>query len=342
MSRWERFPIEGFVALYLLMYLPNVIITKLVTTIPNAGLGRAPTGLETLPASLIINMVLTYLFIWLSGWHRDANAIRIAGSRLPVPTRYTLLSGLGTAFILFTVPLSFTFKNVSIPFIQLLMRGDILVIAPLVDLAFGRKVRWWSWTALAMVAAALFITLSDRGGLHLPPLALATVILYTLGYFIRLAVMTKVSKTGEPGSIRKYFVEEKMIALPGSVAALALISWSGLGSQAGELEWGFVRVWTDPVMVPLIGIGITLTIISIISIIILLDSRENAYCVPLERAASLIAGVGGSVLLAWFWGLRMPRDSELIGAAILIGAIVLLSIAPRLSRRLTPARAETT
>lgn len=342
MSRWHRFPLEGFVALYLLMYLPNVIITRLVTSTVHPDLGRAPTGLETLPASLIINLVLTYLLIWLSGWHRDANAIELAGKRVPVPTRYTLVSGFGTALILFTVPLSFTFENVSIPFIQLLMRGDILLIAPLVDIAFGRKVRWWSWVALAMVLVALVITLSDRGGLHLPPLAIATVILYTLGYFLRLAVMTKVSKTGDPASIRKYFVEEKMIALPASVAALALLSWSGLGSQASELEWGFVAVWTDPVIVPLFGIGATLTVISVLSIVILLDARENAYCVPLERAASLLAGVGGSLLLAWFWGLPHPRPAELVGAGILIGAIVLLSVAPRLSRRVVPARVETT
>ena len=342
MSRWQRFPLEGFVALYLLTYLPNVIITRLVTSIPHPDLGRPPTGLETLPASLIINLVLTYLLIWLSGWHRDANSIQVAGRRVPVPTRYTLISGFGTALILFTVPLSFTFQNVSIPFIQLLMRGDILLIAPLVDIAFGRKVRWWSWIALLMVLLALVITLSDRGGLRIPPLALATVILYTLGYFIRLAVMTKVSKTGDPASIRKYFVEEKMIALPASVAALALLSWSGLGSQASELEWGFVKVWTDPVILPLFAIGATLTVISVLSIVILLDARENAYCVPLERAASLVAGVGGALLLAWFWGLPQPREAELIGAAILIGAIVLLSVAPRLSQRMAPARAETT
>ena len=342
MSRWQRFPLEGFVALYLLMYLPNVIITRLVTTTPHPDLGRAPTGLETLPASLIINLVLTYLLIWLSGWHRDANAIELAGRRVPVPPRYTLISGLGTAHILITVPLSFTFKDVSIPFIQLLMLGDILLIAPLVDIVFGRKVRWWSWVALLMVLVALLITLSDRGGLHLPPLAIVTVVLYTFGYFLRLAVMTKVSKTGDPASIRKYFVEEKMIALPASVAALALLSWSGLGSQASELEWGFVAVWTDPVIVPLFGIGATLTVISVLSIVILLDARENAYCVPLERAASLLAGIGGSLLLAWFWGQPHPRPAELVGAAILIGAIVLLSIAPRMARRMVPARAETT
>jgi drug/metabolite transporter (DMT)-like permease len=216
---------------------------------------------------------------------------------------------------------------------QLLMRGDILLIAPLVDLMFRRRVRWWSWTALVMVLVALVITLTDRGGFNLPPLAILTIALYTLGYFLRLYVMTRISKSGDPASVRRYFVEEKMVALPLSVVVLGLISASGIGGQSGELGWGFVSVWTDPVMVPLFGIGFTLTIISVLAIIILLDPRENAYCVPLERAASLVAGVGGSVLLAWGWGLRMPRASELLGAGILIAAIVLLSLAPRLTRR---------
>jgi hypothetical protein len=187
----RAFPLEGIVFLYFLAYLPNVIITKLVTTQPNARFGGPLTGLETLPASLILNLVMTYAFIWLSGWYREANTVTIAGRRVPFPTRYTLLSAFGTALVLFTVPLSFTFQGVSIPFIQLLMRGDILIIAPLVDLMFGRKVRWWSWTALVMVAVALFITIHARGGLALPPLALLDVALYTLGYFIRLAVMTR-------------------------------------------------------------------------------------------------------------------------------------------------------
>ncbi|WP_315761741.1 hypothetical protein [Sphingomonas sp. Y38-1Y] len=342
-DRMSAFPLEGYVFLYLLAYLPNVIVTKLLTSTPHPGLGRPLTGLETLPASLIISTVLTYLFIWWSGWHRDANAVMVAGRRVPVPTKYTLLSGLGTALVLFTVPLSFTFQGVSIPFIQLLMRGDILLIAPLVDMAFGRRVRWWSWTALVMVLAALVITLSDRGGFNLPPLAILTVVLYTIGYFIRLAVMTKVSKSGDPASVRKYFVEEKVFALPLSVALLAAISASGIGGQSGELGWGFVQVWFDPVIWPLLAIGFTLTVVSVFAIIILLDPRENAYCVPLERAASLVAGVGGALILAWVWGLPHPRPAELIGAGILIAAIVLLSLAPRFADRpARAARAETT
>ncbi|ABP64270.1 hypothetical protein Saro_3410 (plasmid) [Novosphingobium aromaticivorans DSM 12444] len=332
-ARLSALPLESIVLLYLLAYLPNVIVTKLVTSTPHEGLGRPLTGLETLPASLIINMVLTWAFIWLSGWHRDANKLKVGAISVPFPTRYTFLSGIGTSLVLFTVPLSFTIPDVSIPFIQLIMRGDILIIAPLVDLMFGRRVRWWSWTALVMVLAALLVTLSDRGGLDLPPIAILTVVLYTCGYFLRLFVMTKVSKSGDPASVRRYFVEEKMIALPMSVVILGLISASGIGGQSGELAWGFVGVWSDPVLVDLFWIGATLTVISILAIVILLDPRENAYCVPLERAASLVAGIGGSVLLAWFWGLKMPRTAELAGAGVLIGAIVLLSLAPRFDAR---------
>ena len=333
--------LEGIVFLYFIAYLPNVIMTKLVTTQPNAALGRPLTGLETLPASLILNLVMTYAFIWLSGWYREAHSVAVAGVRMPVPTRYTLLSGVGTALILFTVPLSFTFPGVSIPFIQLLMRGDILIIAPLVDLIFGRRVRWWSWAALAMVAVALFVSLRAHGGLGLPPLALLDVALYTLGYFIRLSVMTRVAKSGEPGSIRRYFVEEKIIALPLAVVLLAILSASGIGGQAGQLGIGFLRVWGDPVIGWLAAIAVTLTIVSIFSTVILLDARENAYCVPLERAASLVAGVAGALLLAVGWGLPWPVVADLVGAAILIAAIVLLSIAPRLAPAARDARAET-
>ncbi|MET3828193.1 drug/metabolite transporter (DMT)-like permease [Sphingomonas sp. PvP055] len=336
MTGRRAFPLEGYVGLYFLFYLPNVILTKLITSLPHGSLGRPLTGLETLPASLILNTLLTYGFIWASGWHRDAHAVRIAGLRVPMPTRYTLLSGLGTALIVFTVPLSFTFEGVSIPFIQLLMRGDILIIAPLVDLLFGRRVRWWSWVALALVALALAITLTSRGGLGLPPLAILVVLLYTLGYFIRLTVMTRVSKDGDDAKVRGYFVEEKIFALPASVLFLALISATGWGGQAGELSFGFVGIWGDSVLGWLALIALTLTVVSIFSVLILLNPRENAYCVPLERASSLLAGIAGSLILAAGWGLRALTPAELVGALLLIAAIAVLSIAPRLRARAAP------
>jgi drug/metabolite transporter (DMT)-like permease len=331
-------PLEWIVALYFLSYLPNILLTKLATSRVHPDLGRPLTGLETLPSTLIVNMLLTLLFIWLSGWHRDAHGLQVGGVRLPVPTRYTALSGVGTALVLFTVPLSFTFTNVSIPFIQLLMRGDILLIAPLVDLIFRRRVRWWSWTALVIVAIALAFVVRQRGGFHLPPLAIATVVLYTIGYFLRLAVMTHVAKSGDEAGVRRYFVEEKIIALPMSIVVLALVSFAGFGNQAGELAWGFTAVWRDPVIWPLLGVAFTLTIVSVFAAIILLDKSENTYCVPLERSSSLLAGLVAAYLLYWGWGLPRPTTAELIGALLLIGAILLLTLAPRAERRRLASR----
>jgi drug/metabolite transporter (DMT)-like permease len=328
--------LEWIVLLYFASYVPNVLLTRLATTGVHPDRGRALTGLETLPSSLVVNLVLTYAFIAWSGWHRDAHARRIGAFRVPLPTRYTLLSGIGTALVLFTVPLSFTFTNVSIPFIQLLMRGDILLIAPLVDLLFGRRVRWWSWAALVLVAIALLLVVRQRGGFHLPPLAVATVVLYTVGYFLRLAVMTHVAKRDDPAVVRGYFVEEKVIALPISVLALAALSASGAGAQADQLSWGFLSVWSDPVLWPMIGVGVTLTIVSVFAAIILLDPHENTYCVPLERSASLLAGLVAAWLLSLLWGHPAPTGIEMIGAGMLIAAITLLTLAPRFTA--VPAR----
>ena len=325
-SPWR---LEWIVLLYFVSYIPNILLTKYTTSFAHPDLGRPLTGLETLPSTLTMNLVLTYLFIWLSGWYRHAHTLQLGTHTIPVPTKYTVISGFGTALVLFTVPLSLTFTDVSIPFIQLLMRGDILIIAPIVDAIFGRRVRWWSWSALALVAAALFLVIRQRGGLHLPPLAILTVVLYAIGYFTRLAVMTRVSKDGNPDSVKRYFVEEKLIALPISIVALALVSLSGLGSQAGELSWGFLAVWTDPILWPLMGAAVTLTIVSVFAAIILLDPSENSYCVPLERSSSLLAGLVAAYVLHWWWGLPKPTTMEVIGAGVLMLAITLLCIAPK-------------
>ena len=335
----RRLGMEWLVIGYFISYLPNVVLTRLTTSAEHGPYVRPLSGLEVLPSSLIINFALTLAFVYAAGWVRDAHSARIGRWRVPVPTRYTLLSGIGTSFILFTVPLSLTFRDVSIPFIQLLMRGDILVIAPLVDLLYRRRVRWWSWTALVLVSIGLALVVRQRGGFHLPPLAWLTVVLYTLGYFMRLAVMTHVGKTGDAAAMRRYFVEEKVVALPLAVLCLALLSSSGFGAQSGELEWGFVQVWSEAALWYVAGIALTLTVISVFAIMILMDVRENAYCVPLERSSSLLAGIGGAWLLHWGWGQQAPTGTEMLGAAFLVAAIVLLTAAPRLVARRAAARA---
>jgi drug/metabolite transporter (DMT)-like permease len=328
-----RTPLLGVVLLYMLAYIPYMVITKQLASTPATVLGRPLSGLEILPASLIVSGLMTFIFIGLSGWWRAAHQRRIGGLSLPVPTRWTFLSGICTALVLFTVPMSLTFEGVSIPFIQLLMRGDVLLLAPLVDLAFRRKVGWYSWVALVLVAFGIVLTIRQRGGLHLPPLAIATIVLYTIGYFGRLAVMTRVSKSGDPDSVQRYFVEEKIVAVPLSVGFLALVPLLGLGTQGSQLAWGFFTVWSTPQIVPILILATLLFVVSVFAAIILLNPRENTYCVPMERSASIVAGIIASFILAAVWGLPTPTSSEVIGALLMIAAVVLLSVAPTWGRR---------
>jgi drug/metabolite transporter (DMT)-like permease len=339
--KWlNRTPLVGIVLLYMLAYIPYMVITKQLASTPAASLGRPLSALEILPATLMVSGLMTFVFIGLSGWWRAAHQRQIGGITLPVPTRWTFLSGICTALVLFTVPMSLTFQGVSIPFIQLLMRGDVLLLAPLVDLAFRRKVGWYSWVALVLVAIGLFLTIRQRGGLHLPPLAIATVVLYTIGYFGRLAVMTRVSKSGDPNDVKRYFVEEKIVAVPLSVVLLAMVPLLGLGTQGSQLAFGFFAAWSTPQILPILALAVLLFVVSIFSAIILLDPRENTFCVPLERSASIVAGIAASIILALVWGLPMPTTAEFGGALLMIAAVVLLSLAPAWDRRRLALAAE--
>jgi hypothetical protein len=48
--------------------------------------------------------------------------------------------------------------------------------------------------------------------------------------------------------------------------------------------------------------------------VILLNARENSFCVPLERAISLLGGMGAAWLLHWGWSLPAPTTGEMQGA----------------------------
>lgn len=325
-----RTSIEALSVLYLASYVPYATLTRWLATVPYAPLGRPLSGLEVLPAVIILSAVMTYTFIWVSGWWRQAHTLRLFGASLPCPTRWTFLSGIGAALLLFTVPLSFTFRNVSIPFMQLLMRGDVLIVAPLVDMLLGRRVRWYSWLALLLVAIGLSVTIDARGGLHLGSLAIVTVVLYTLGYMLRILAMTRIAKSGNARVTQGYFVEEQMVAIPLALAGLAALSAMHWGTQGSQLQFGFIDSWHTgqlPYFVVLAGL---LFFISIFAVLILLDRRENTFCVPFERSASVLAGLAATYILAAMKLSPTPSAAEVVGALLLIAAIAVLSVTPRM------------
>jgi hypothetical protein len=337
--QYRRFPIELATLGYVAAYLPYVVMTRMMSTTP-AGGTRPLTGLEILPVLLITGAIFSIGFIWLVGWQRHVTRVQLGPLRVPLATKWTAASGVCTALILVTVPLSYTFQDVSIPFMQLLMRGDILIIAPIVDLLSKRKVHWWSWAALGLVAIALVITLWDRGGLKLPMLAIITIVVYTVGYFGRLWIMSKVSKDDDPAKLRGFFSEEKIVGFPVAILLLALVIVLAPGSaQGAQVSWGFTEGWMSPQLMMITFCGLMICFTGVFSGFILLDGRENSYCVPLERSASILAGIFGSIILAVWFGGRMPSAAEFTGAGLLIVAVTLLWLGPRMAARKASAAA---
>jgi len=332
-ARGFEVPLEVFVLSYAICWIPFMIFSKLASSKPHGVMTRPLSGLELLPMTTVLTALGMFLFFAASGWWRSAHQVTVKNLPLPVPNKWTGLAGIGAALIVLTVPLSFTFRDVSIPFIQLLTKGGVLLIAPLVDWVSGRKVSWYSWVALVLVVTGLLVSIHQRGNLKLPPLCIATIVLYILGYFIRLRMMTRISKSTDPEARKRYFVEEQIVSNP--IALLLLFALAAIGGNGPllSIRWGFINIWSQGVLWLLIPLGVLPVIVGILGARVLLDKRENTFCVPLERSASVLAALVAAYLLARFSGLPMPTSGELIGAALLIGALIVLSLGSRFSAK---------
>ena len=160
--------------------------------------------------------------------------------------------------------------------------------------------------------------------------------LYLLSYFIRLQFMSRLAKGSDANANTRYFVEEQMVATPAALLVLFGLSFVGMDKVSPGLSYGFSAFWS---MEPgwLIGVAILVGILSqgtgVFGGLILLDKRENTYCVPVNRASSVLAGVVGSFGLTLFLGQKWPNTSELTGAAFIIAAIVVLTLPVLLKKK---------
>ena len=67
--------------------------------------------------------------------------------------------------------------------------------------------------------------------------------------------------------------------------------------------------------------------------LILLARRENSFCVPVNRASSILAGLTASFGLAALVKYHAPGPVDLIGATLVIAAILVLSLPGVLQKR---------
>ncbi|MCA9680376.1 MAG: hypothetical protein H6709_16910 [Kofleriaceae bacterium] len=310
---------------YFAAYAPYAALTKAITS-GLLGDGRAPpTGVELLPISVAATVTTAILFLWLTGWWRHARK-PVGRWQVPLPSKLTALSGLCSAGIIATTTLAYTFEGVSIVYVMLLMRGGLLMMAPGIDALTGRKIAWYSLVALALSAAALATAVSGAGGFAISRACAIDIALYLFCYFVRLQLMSRKAKSTEPGANLRYFVEEQLVSSP--VLLLGLVVWASVGSGAfaHELHTGFTTFLDRPEWAWAILIGVMSQGTGIFGGLILLDKRENTFCVPVNRASSVLAGVIATTAVWQIFGGKHPRGTELLGAAIMIGAILVLSL----------------
>ncbi len=311
---------------YFATYVPYSALDKALAEGLLPGMRGGVSGFELLPCTVLATLVGMLVFLWITGWWRLTGTKAVLGLTLHLPTPWTFLSGLCTAAIIMTTTLAYTFPGVSIVFMMLLMRGGVLVIAPLVDAVTGRSVRWYSWTALVLALGALLVAFAERLSFRLGLAAGLNVGFYLFAYFVRLRFMSRLAKSDRPDEMKRYFAEEQMVATPALMLMLGLLALWDAGPVTGALRDGFTSFFQRGVTLPAIGVGLCSLGTGIFGGLILLDRRENTFCVPVNRASSILAGIAASLLLHGLVGLRLPSVHQWAGAGLIVAAILVLSL----------------
>jgi hypothetical protein len=318
---------------YFALYIPYSALTKALSDGLIPGSPEKLSGFVLLPLLGIGSMVANWGAISALDWWRFAGRRTVLGISIPWPGGGTFVAGLCTALIIPTTSMAYTFTGVSILFIMLLMRGGVLIIAPMVDFVSGRRVHWYSWTALLMAIAALWVGMAGRG-YAITAVALANAAVYVTAYFIRLRAMSRLTKSDDRAARMRYFVEEQIVAPPVNVLLLAFFAVVGAGDAMLGARAGFT---TFLAAAPLIVggtflAGVISQITGICATLTLMDRRENTFCVPVNRASSLLSGVAASLLLWAIAGARAPGATEYAGAALIVAAMLVLALGPTLGR----------
>jgi len=308
---------------YYITYTPYSGLTKALSS----GLltGKPVDGPVLLPISAIATVVGMLGFITVMGWWKYAGRREFFGVRMPFPRRLTFFSGVCLATIMGTTTLAFTFGGLSIVLVLVMLRGGTLVIAPVVDRIVGRRVRWFSWTAMFVSLAAVLMALSDASSYTLTIAAVIDVAAYLAAYFFKFQFMSLLAKSNDREATLRYFVEEQMVASPLLVIVLIVLSLIGAGDVMLAFRTGFTAFVTTPGAFYAALVGLSYAALCICTTLIFLDRRENTFCVPMHCGSSMLSGFTATAILAYFFNLSGPSAGQNVSAAFLIVALGFLS-----------------
>jgi protein-tyrosine-phosphatase len=308
---------------YYLFYTPYSGLTKALSS----GLlpGGAVPGTVLLPVSVAAIIAGILGFITLADWWKYAGRREFFGRSIPFPGRLTFLSGVCMATIMATTTLVFTFEGVSIVLVLVLLRGGVLIIAPLVDTIARRRVRWFSWAALLISLVAVLVALSDAANYKLTLPAIVTVAAYLAAYFVKLQLMSRLAKTDERGASLRYFVEEQMVASPLLLLSLAAMAALGAGNVMLDFRLGLTTFLAAQSVIFALLVGLCYAGLCVCTTLIFLDRRENTFCVPMHCGSSMLSGLTATLVLSLLSNQPQASGAQLVSGGLIVTALAFLS-----------------
>jgi protein-tyrosine-phosphatase len=324
-SWWLAGGMLGLAFGYFFWYTPYAALAKSLSAGLLPGMDDQVGGLVLLPAAALGTLVGASTFLAVTGWWRYLGTRRILGRMVRFPSRTMLIAGFFMALVIATTTLNYTFAGVSILFMLLMMRAGVLVLSPIVDTVRRRRVRVYSWVALAFSLAAVATALADVNSYTLVFGAVASLAFYFTGYIGRFQIMSRVAKTGDEQTDRRYFAEEAVSSAVWQVLLCAVLALVGAGQFSAALREGFSTFLFSPAMLPAFGIGLLYSALYVYGTLIYLDPREYTWCVPANRCASLLSGLVASFALTALTGIAAPGTGQLIATGFIVLAIASLS-----------------
>jgi protein-tyrosine-phosphatase len=323
---------------FYLFYTPYSGLTKALSSGLLPGTNGLVKGTVLLPLSAIGTVVGMLGFITVMGWWKYAGRRDLFGVSVPFPRRLTFLSGICMATIMGTTTLAFTFGGLSIVLVLVLLRAGTLIIAPVVDHIVGRRVRWFSWTAMLVSLAAVLVVLSDAANYILTIAAIIDISAYLAAYFFKLQFMSRLAKTGDRAATLRYFVEEQMVASPLLVLTLVVLAIIGAGDVMLGFRTGLTTFLTSPAAIYAVFVGLFYAALCICTTLIFLDRRENTFCMPMHCGSSMLSGFTATAILAYWFGQSSPTMAQTVSAGFMAVALGFLSPLHHVDRFLAKLR----
>ena len=310
---------------YYLFYTPYSGLTKAISNGLLSVTGQPVSGAVLLPITAITTMAGMLALITAMKWWKYAGRRNFLGVSVPFPRLGTFLSGVCLAIIMGTTTLAFTFGGLSIVLVLVLLRGGILTIGPLVDAIVGRRVRWFSWTAMLISLVAVVIALADVTTYKLTFVALIDIGAYLAAYFFKLQFMSRLAKSEDRSTTLRYFVEEQMVAAPLLVLVVVTMGLIGAGSLMQEFRVGLTSFLASSGAIWAAAAGFCYAGLCLCTTLIFLDRRENTFCIPMHCGSSMLAGFTATAFLSYFPGQSSFTATQTISAGLILIALGFLS-----------------